>query len=651
MTGKVLKQKKLKYFWNKWNIIDMAIITCSWSAFGLYIKRAVLGKRVIENYLQNRDRFINFYETAITDSALGYVIAFLVLLATVKFWSLLHFNPKMHLITSSLERAWGNLLGLLLIMLVLLVSYSSICNLVLGLNLSSYRTFSSAVVTIIRLQLGVFNYDEVLRTNPVLGAFIISTCVIFMTFILINVFVSALLVSFSEERKNPMPVEDKEIVDLLLTKSCAIIGIQRKKEKAQSKPERRLREAFQVLGSGTCLFIAYCTTTGDEKFYARHLIPTLQRFLEPETAHNFAVRFISWGLIPHSKHKDSSALEVNVFGRKFKNPIGIAAGFDKHAEAVDGLYKMGFGFVEVGTVTPQPQDGNPRPRVFRLDADKAVINRYGFNSHGLAVVQKRLQARSAIQEQLTIGGRPLGINLGKNKLSMDAAADYVEGVRELGPLADYLVVNVSSPNTPGLRALQGKEELRNLLEKVMKERDRLKVNRKPAVLLKIAPDLTMEDKKDIAGVVTELGIDGLIVVNTTVSRPQTLQGPLRTQAGGLSGVPLKDLGTKTVNEMYSLTKGSVPIIGVGGISSGADVLEKIRAGATLIQLYTAFTYQGPPVVKKIKRELEQLLKEEGFCSVAEAVGADHRPGKTQVPAVTMDKIQGEPVAAVKAAIA
>ncbi|XP_072925767.1 polycystin-1-like protein 2, partial [Hemitrygon akajei] len=237
MQGKVLKQKKLKYFWNKWNIIDMAIIMCSWSAFGLYIKRAVLGTRVIENYLQNRDRFINFYETAITDSALGYVIAFLVLLATVKFWSLLHLNPKMHLITSSLERAWGNLLGLLLIMLVLLVSYSSICNLVLGLNLSSYRTFSNAAVTIIRLQLGVFNYDEVLRTNPVLGAFIISTCVIFMTFILINVFVSALLVSFSEERKTPMPLEDEEIVDLLLTKLCAIIGIQRKKEKAQTKPE------------------------------------------------------------------------------------------------------------------------------------------------------------------------------------------------------------------------------------------------------------------------------------------------------------------------------------------------------------------------------------------------------------------------------
>ncbi|XP_067854162.1 dihydroorotate dehydrogenase (quinone), mitochondrial [Heptranchias perlo] len=411
--------------------------------------------------------------------------------------------------------------------------------------------------------------------------------------------------------------------------------------------KRRLREAVRVLGGGTCLFFAYCTAIGDEKFYAKHLMPAMQRFVDPETAHTLAIRFISWGLIPWAKCKDSSALEVNVFGQKFKNPVGIAAGFDKHGEAVDGLYKMGFGFVEVGSVTPQPQDGNPRPRVFRLESDQAVINRYGFNSHGHFAVQQRLRARSEIQEQLTKAGRPLGINLGKNKLSRDAAADYVEGVRELGPLADYLVVNVSSPNTPGLRDLQGKEELRNLLEKVMKERDALKVNRKPAVLLKIAPDLTAQDKKDIASVVTELGVDGLIVTNTTVSRPLSLQDPLRTQPGGLSGAPLKEMSTQTVNELYSLTKGRVPIIGVGGISSGADVLEKIRAGATLIQLYTVFTYQGPPVVNKIKRELEQLLKEQGFSSIAEAVGADHRPQEKQLPALVKDGVRVVPAAAIK----
>uniref|UniRef100_UPI00398F8683 polycystin-1-like protein 2 n=1 Tax=Pristiophorus japonicus TaxID=55135 RepID=UPI00398F8683 len=222
MQGKLLKQKRLKYFWNKWNLIDMAIILCSWSAFGL---------------------FVNFYETAIIDSGLGYVIAFLVSLATVKFWNLLHFNPKMHLITSSLQRAWSNLLGLLVIMLVLLVSYSSICNLVLGLSISSYRTFSSAVVTIIRLQLGAFNYDEVLKANPIMGALIISTCVISVTFILINAFVSALLISFSEERHHPMPVEDEEIVELLLIKLRGIIGIQRKKEE-EPRSNAEVAETF-----------------------------------------------------------------------------------------------------------------------------------------------------------------------------------------------------------------------------------------------------------------------------------------------------------------------------------------------------------------------------------------------------------------------
>ncbi|XP_038661911.1 polycystic kidney disease protein 1-like 2 [Scyliorhinus canicula] len=237
MQGKLLKQKRMKYFWDKWNLIDLAIILCSWSAFGLYIKRAVLGTRVINDYLQNRDRFINFYESAIIDSGLGYTIAFLVSLATVKLWKLLHVNPKMRLITSSLQRAWSNLLGLLVILLVLLIAYSSLCYLVLGLNLSSYRTFSSSVITIIRLQLGTFNYDEVMRTTPFMGALIIGTCVIFIGFVLLNVLVSALLVSFSEERRNPLPREDEEIVDLLLMKLCNFLGIQRNMKKEKPSPE------------------------------------------------------------------------------------------------------------------------------------------------------------------------------------------------------------------------------------------------------------------------------------------------------------------------------------------------------------------------------------------------------------------------------
>uniref|UniRef100_A0A4W5Q6G7 Dihydroorotate dehydrogenase (quinone), mitochondrial n=1 Tax=Hucho hucho TaxID=62062 RepID=A0A4W5Q6G7_9TELE len=387
---------------------------------------------------------------------------------------------------------------------------------------------------------------------------------------------------------------------------------------------KRLQDAGKIIGSGSVLFVSYLTAVGDERFYTNQLMPLLQRIVGAETAHVMAVRLIGLGLVPLNRYQDPVSLEVNVLGRKYKNPIGIAAGFDKHGEAVDGLYRLGFGFVEVGTITPKPQEGNPKPRVFRLTTDQAVINRYGFNSCGLAAAQERLKAREGTQVELTKAGLPLGINLGKNKLSQDAVADYLEGVRTLGPLADYLVVNVSSPNTPGLRDLQGKGELRQLLYKVLKERDALQGGSRPPVLVKIAPDLTAQDKQDIADVVTELGVDGLLVSNTTVSRPETLQDPQSKEVGGLSGQPIKELSTRTVREMYSLTKGKVPIIGVGGVASGQDALDKICAGASLVQLYTSLTYQGPPVVTKIKRELEQLLKEQGFASISDAVGADHR---------------------------
>ncbi|XP_070985240.1 dihydroorotate dehydrogenase (quinone), mitochondrial-like [Oncorhynchus clarkii lewisi] len=387
---------------------------------------------------------------------------------------------------------------------------------------------------------------------------------------------------------------------------------------------KRLKDAVKIIGSGSVLFVSYLTAVGDERFYTNQLMPLLQRIVGAETAHVMAVRLIGLGLVPLNRYQDPVSLEVNVMGCKFKNPIGIAAGFDKHGEAVDGLYKLGFGFVEVGTITPKPQEGNPKPRVFRLTTDQAVINRYGFNSCGLAAARERLKAREGTQVELTKAGLPLGINLGKNKLSQDAAADYLEGVRTLGPLADYLVVNVSSPNTPGLRDLQGKGELRQLLYKVLKERDALQGASRPPVLVKIAPDLTAQDKQDIADVVTELGVDGLLVSNTTVSRPETLQDPQSKEVGGLSGQPIKELSTCTVREMYSLTKGKVPIIGVGGVASGQDALDKICAGASLVQLYTSLTYHGPPVITKIKRELEQLLKEQGFASISDAVGADHR---------------------------
>ncbi|XP_044283896.1 dihydroorotate dehydrogenase (quinone), mitochondrial [Varanus komodoensis] len=386
---------------------------------------------------------------------------------------------------------------------------------------------------------------------------------------------------------------------------------------------RRLREATVVLGSGSLIFASCLVAKGDESFYAKCLMPVLQRLVGPETAHTLAVRFVALGLLPRCSQADSEALEVEVFGRRFQNPLGLAAGFDKHGEAVDGLFKMGFGFVEVGSVTPEPQEGNPRPRVFRLPEDQAIINRYGFNSHGHMAVEQRLRARKEAQRLLSEAGRPLGINLGKNKASGDATADYVAGVRVLGPLADYVVVNVSSPNTLGLRTLQGKAELRLLLAKVLAERDALAVERKPAVLVKIAPDLTAQDKRDIASVVCELGVDGLVIANTTVSRPSTLRGAFRGEVGGLSGAPLRQLSTQTVSEMYSLTQGRIPIIGVGGVCSGRDALEKIRAGASLVQVYTALTYGGPPVVGAVKRELELLLREQGFRNIRDAIGADH----------------------------
>ncbi|XP_074737836.1 dihydroorotate dehydrogenase (quinone), mitochondrial isoform X2 [Strix uralensis] len=367
-----------------------------------------------------------------------------------------------------------------------------------------------------------------------------------------------------------------------------------------------LRGRLLAVALGGCgLLLGSALAAGDERLYAA-VMPAL-RALPPEAAHGLALRAAALGLLPPAR-PDGPALEVRVLGQRFRNPVGLAAGFDKQGEAVDGLYKMGFGFVEVGTVTPQPQEGNPRPRVFRLAEDEAVINRYGFNSHGHIAVERRLRARQETQLRLTGEGMPLGVNLGKNKSSTDAAADYVAGVRTLGPLADYLVVNVSSPNTPGLRDLQGKAELQDLLTKVLAERDALPCERKPSVLVKIAPDLTAQDKRDIASVVCELGVDGLIVSNTTVSRPSSLQSRQRTEPGGLSGKPLRELSTQTVREMYTLTQGRVPIIGAGGVSSGRDALEKIRAGASLVQMYTALVYHGPLVVGMVKRELEELLR-------------------------------------------
>ncbi|XP_077983112.1 dihydroorotate dehydrogenase (quinone), mitochondrial-like [Glandiceps talaboti] len=386
------------------------------------------------------------------------------------------------------------------------------------------------------------------------------------------------------------------------------------------KKSTRLKSAAIVISGGVLGFAGLCTYSGQERFYREILMPSL-RVIDAEKAHELSIKMASWGIVPRNKYVDPESLKTKVWGREFSNPVGVAAGFDKHADGMSGLLKMGFGFVEIGSVTPEPQPGNPKPRVFRLLQDRAIINRYGFNSVGHEAVYQSLSAwRNKSKGKTGL----LGINLGKNKESTDAVGDYVKGVKKLGPLADYIVINISSPNTPGLRKMQGKQQLQELIEKVLEARNHLQQPTKPIVLIKIAPDLSVTDKEDIASVIMDekLRVDGLIVSNTTVSRPESLLSPEKTETGGLSGPPLKEMATDTVKDMYKLTQGQLPIIGVGGVSNGDDAYQKIRAGASLVQLYSALAYDGPPVVKRIKKELEQLLRNDGFKTVAEAVGVD-----------------------------
>jgi dihydroorotate dehydrogenase len=339
----------------------------------------------------------------------------------------------------------------------------------------------------------------------------------------------------------------------------------------------------------------------------------LLRWLPPEAAHRATIRALRLGLAPRRTTPDPPSLAITLWGQDFPNPIGLAAGFDKDAEVPDQMLRFGFGFVECGTLTPRPQPGNPRPRVFRLAEDEALINRLGFNNRGLAAAATRLRMRR------THSGI-VGANIGKNRDTLDEIADYVQGASALAPLADYIVVNVSSPNTPGLRELQRKSAVTALIARLLAARASTTPQNPPPLLLKIAPDLTPQDRFDLAEAALTTGIDGLIIANTTVARP-----PLRSRCahepGGLSGKPLFQPSTALIAEMYRLTQAKVPLVGVGGVASGADAYEKIGAGASLVQLYTALVYQGPGLVARIKRELVALLARDGFTHVAEAVGA------------------------------
>jgi dihydroorotate dehydrogenase len=337
--------------------------------------------------------------------------------------------------------------------------------------------------------------------------------------------------------------------------------------------------------------------------------------LDPEAAHRLAIRMLQIAPLPPAG-PDDSRLATRVFGLNFPNPIGIAAGFDKHAEIPDALLRAGFGFVEVGTVTPLPQPGNPRPRLFRLDADQAVINRLGFNSEGADVVLRRLAARAK-------AGGIIGINIGANKDAPDRVADYVRLIERFAAVASYVTVNISSPNTPGLRDMQQAGVLDDLLARVIDARERVTKNAGPTpVLLKIAPDLSLPDLDDVVGIARARRVDGMIVGNTTVTRSAGLRDTQAREAGGLSGRPLLPLADRMLAETYVRAEGAFPLVGAGGIDSGASALGKIRAGASLIQIYSGLVFRGLGLVGEIKAAMLAALERDGSKTIADYVGAD-----------------------------
>jgi dihydroorotate dehydrogenase len=332
--------------------------------------------------------------------------------------------------------------------------------------------------------------------------------------------------------------------------------------------------------------------------------------LDPEIAHRFTVNALKLKPSRRTLAVDK-ALAVDVAGLSFPNPVGLAAGFDKDAEVPDALIDLGFGFVEIGTITPLAQGGNAKPRLFRLVEDNAVINRMGFNNRGHVAAHARLQ-------RLGAGRGPIGVNIGANKHSSDRIGDYVAGVRTMADVASYLTINISSPNTPGLRGLQDKDQLLALLDAVRAARG----ENGPPLFLKLAPDLEPQAIDDIAAVVVSR-VDGLIISNTTISRPP-LRSRYASEAGGLSGAPLAALAHQRLRDFYAATGGTIPLIAVGGIASAEDAYARIRSGASLVQLYSALIFHGPGLANAITRGLKRLLERDGFASVAEAIGADSR---------------------------
>ena len=344
--------------------------------------------------------------------------------------------------------------------------------------------------------------------------------------------------------------------------------------------------------------------------------------LPPERGHEVALWGLSHGFGPRARADQHSGLAQTLWGRPFTNPVAISAGFDKNAVAISGAMRLGAGFVEVGGVTPLAQPGNPRPRLFRLTADRAAINRLGFNNHGAEVISDRIADYRAANNE----PRPMGVNLAANSDSADPADDFERLVNTFAPLADFLTIDISCPNSTNGMVFLSPGPLEDLLARLTALRDKKAVPKPPALLVKIAPDIEDRELDILLEIIVAAGIDGITVCNTTTARPETLTSPDRHERGGLSGKPLFARSTEMLRHVYQVTGGNVPLIGVGGISSGADAYAKIRAGASLVQLYTALVYDGPGLIARIQNELAALLKSDGFVSLQDAVGSEHKSG-------------------------
>ena len=334
--------------------------------------------------------------------------------------------------------------------------------------------------------------------------------------------------------------------------------------------------------------------------------------LDPETAHDLAIKSLKFNPLPGKlfEVENEQMLNIKIFGKKFPNPIGLAAGFDKSAEAYNQILKFGFGFVEIGTVTPLKQYGNPKPRIFRLESDNALINRLGFNNDGIQIIKSRIQSEKK--------NGIIGINIGPNKDTKDQKNDFCQGLESFFDVADYITINISSPNTEGLRDFHEQKKLNDLLLSLNKIKKNKKID--IPLLLKVSPDIEIKDINEVTEIAIKNNISAIILTNTTNGNRENLLSEIKNEKGGLSGEPLQQISTSIIKKFYKKLNGKIPLIGVGGVNSGKTDFEKILAGASLLQLYTGFVYKGPSIVKNIKKELIEILKTEGISNIKDAVG-------------------------------